>query len=65
MKETIKTNINLFLNELLELPSLKGNDTPILIDIGDQCGFHGIYASKIGYKTWIKEEDETNLMQVL
>ena len=52
------------MKELLELSSFRGNDTPILIDIGDPDGLHGIYASKIGYKTWIKEEDETNLMQV-
>ena len=65
MTESIKTNINLFLNELLELSSFNGNDTPILIDIGDQYGFYGIYASKIGYKAWIKQEDENNLMQVL
>ena len=65
MRDTINSNINLFLNELLELSSFDSNDTPIFIDFGDKYGFHGIYASKIGYKTWMKEEDESNLMQVL
>ena len=66
VEKTTQKNTNLFLNELVNLSPFETNtnDTPIFIDIGDHHGYHGIYAATIGYKTWIKEEEEINLMQV-
>ena len=63
-KGSYKHTINLFLGELLTLSPYKGDDIPVLIDIGDDLGFHGLYAAKLGYKTWINEPNERNRMQV-
>jgi hypothetical protein len=60
-----KSNINLFLGELLKISPFKGNDTPVLIEIGDYFGYQGLYAAKLGYKTWVNEQNKRNLVQVI
>ena len=59
------TILSSFLGEILTETSTnsKGNKA-VLVDIGENLGRHGLYAAKLGYRTWITNPDEANIVKV-
>ena len=60
------TILSSFLGEILTETSTnsKGNKA-VLLDIGENLGLHGLYVAKLGYRTWIINPEETNIVKVI
>ena len=60
------TILSSFLGEILTETSTnsKGNKA-VLLDIGENLGLRGLYAAKLGYRTWIIDPNEENFVKVI
>ena len=59
------TILGSFLGEILTQTSINSkNNKAVLLDIGKHLGLHGLYAAKLGYRTWIVEPEEEHIVKV-
>ena len=60
------TILGSFLSEILAQTSTNSKDhKAVLLDIGENWGLYGLYAAKLGYRTWIIDPKEENIVKVI